>query len=120
MAAAIAYGLGRPQEADTILVVDLGGGTLDISILESFEVRTRLQEASLQGGAGHNGVTLHLLTFSTSASSRASRCAAAVAKQAVATHSQHLGDDTKPLHTAQLVDIELRIHLQASGEPAAL
>jgi Hsp70 protein len=38
VAAAIAYGLGRPQDADTILVVDLGGGTLDVSILESFEV----------------------------------------------------------------------------------
>lgn len=38
VAAAIAYGLGKPQDADTILVVDLGGGTLDISILESFEV----------------------------------------------------------------------------------
>jgi molecular chaperone DnaK (HSP70) len=40
VAAAIAYGLGRPQDADTILVVDLGGGTLDVSILDSFEVGT--------------------------------------------------------------------------------
>ena len=44
VAAAIAYGLGRPQDADTILVVDLGGGTLDVSILESFEVCTGAAE----------------------------------------------------------------------------
>ena len=37
VAAAIAYGLNKPEEAETILVVDLGGGTLDLSILESFE-----------------------------------------------------------------------------------
>jgi len=38
VAAAIAYGLGRPQDdAETILVVDVGGGTTDISVLESFE-----------------------------------------------------------------------------------
>ena len=47
VAAAIAYGLGRPQDADTILVVDLGGGTLDISILESFEVLALVQKTCM-------------------------------------------------------------------------
>ncbi|KAK9819811.1 hypothetical protein WJX72_002686 [[Myrmecia] bisecta] len=37
VAAAMAYGLGKPFDADTILVFDLGGGTFDVSILDSFE-----------------------------------------------------------------------------------
>jgi molecular chaperone HscC len=36
-AAAIAYGLSEGIQAKTILVVDLGGGTLDVSLLEFFE-----------------------------------------------------------------------------------
>lgn len=37
VAAAMAYGFGKPTDWDTILVFDLGGGTLDLSLLESFE-----------------------------------------------------------------------------------
>lgn len=37
IAAALSYGLGRPDDQETILVLDLGGGTYDVSILESFE-----------------------------------------------------------------------------------
>lgn len=33
----MANGLGGIYESDTILVFDLGGGTLDVSLLESFE-----------------------------------------------------------------------------------
>lgn len=33
----MAYGFGRVHDAETILVFDLGGGTYDVSILDSFE-----------------------------------------------------------------------------------
>ena len=33
----MAYGFGKPTDWDTILVFDLGGGTLDLSLLEAFE-----------------------------------------------------------------------------------
>jgi molecular chaperone HscC len=33
----MAYGFGRPTDWDTLLVFDLGGGTFDLSLLESFE-----------------------------------------------------------------------------------
>lgn len=41
----IAYGLGRGTEDSLILVVDLGGGTYDVSLVECFEGERR----SLQG-----------------------------------------------------------------------
>lgn len=38
VAAAISHGLGKPeQEEPAILVVDIGGGTCDVSLLQSFE-----------------------------------------------------------------------------------
>jgi actin-like ATPase involved in cell morphogenesis len=38
VAAAMAHGLGKPsQEEPAILVVDIGGGTSDISLLQCFE-----------------------------------------------------------------------------------
>ncbi|CAD7696892.1 unnamed protein product [Ostreobium quekettii] len=37
IAAALAYGLGDPARQETILVVDMGAGTYDVSVLESFE-----------------------------------------------------------------------------------
>lgn len=33
----MAYGFGKPTDAETILAFDLGGGTFDVSVLESFE-----------------------------------------------------------------------------------
>lgn len=37
VAAVIAYGLGRDTEDSLILVIDLGGGTYDVSLVECFE-----------------------------------------------------------------------------------
>jgi molecular chaperone DnaK (HSP70) len=37
VAAAMAYGFGKPTDAETLLVFDLGGGTYDVSVVESFE-----------------------------------------------------------------------------------
>ena len=37
VAAVIAYGLGRETEDSLVLVVDLGGGTYDVSLVECFE-----------------------------------------------------------------------------------
>ena len=37
VAAVIAYGLGRERDESLVLVVDLGGGTYDISLVECFE-----------------------------------------------------------------------------------
>ncbi len=39
MAAVIAYGLGKETEHQLVLVVDLGGGTYDVSLVECFEGR---------------------------------------------------------------------------------
>lgn len=52
-AAALAYGLHDKEGEDTFLVVDLGGGTFDVSILEMFsgvmEVRSSAGDAFLGG-----------------------------------------------------------------------
>lgn len=37
IAAALAYGLGHSGDQDLVLVLDVGGGTFDVSILSSFE-----------------------------------------------------------------------------------
>jgi len=36
-AAALAYGLSSKEDENTFLVIDLGGGTFDVSILEIFD-----------------------------------------------------------------------------------
>ena len=33
----MAYGLGRREDSETVLVLDLGGGTYDVSLLEGFD-----------------------------------------------------------------------------------
>ena len=52
-AAALAYGLDKGDEDQTILVFDLGGGTFDVSVLEIgdgvFEVRSTHGDTSLGG-----------------------------------------------------------------------
>lgn len=52
-AAALAYGLNSVEDENTFLVVDLGGGTFDVSILEIFsgvmEVRSSAGDAFLGG-----------------------------------------------------------------------
>lgn len=37
VAAAMAFGFGKPYDAETLLVFDLGGGTFDLSVVDSFE-----------------------------------------------------------------------------------
>ena len=52
-AAALAYGLSSKEDENTFLVIDLGGGTFDVSILEIFdgvmEVRSSAGDAFLGG-----------------------------------------------------------------------
>lgn len=52
-AAALAYGLSAKEDENTFLVIDLGGGTFDVSILEIFdgvmEVRSSAGDAFLGG-----------------------------------------------------------------------
>lgn len=45
-AAALAYGFDRPTDDETILVVDLGGGTFDVSLLQIFEGVTEVRAAA--------------------------------------------------------------------------
>jgi molecular chaperone HscC len=45
-AAALAYGLDRPSDDELILVVDLGGGTFDVSLLHVFEGVTEVRSTA--------------------------------------------------------------------------
>ncbi|WP_419902404.1 Hsp70 family protein [Kiloniella sp.] len=65
-AAALAYGLQDLDAESTFLVFDLGGGTFDVSILESFEgvmeVRATAGDAYLGGEDFTNSLASHLET----------------------------------------------------------
>lgn len=62
-AAALAYGLNTKEDENTFLVVDLGGGTFDVSILEIFdgimEVRSSAGDAFLGGEDFTDAVVEH-------------------------------------------------------------
>jgi len=64
-AAALAYGLQDKEAENTFLIVDLGGGTFDVSILEMFsgvmEVRATAGDAFLGGEDFTNRVLDHFL-----------------------------------------------------------
>jgi len=65
-AAALAYGLDKGDEDQTILVFDLGGGTFDVSVLEIgdgvFEVRSTHGDTSLGGDDWDEAVIEWLVT----------------------------------------------------------
>jgi molecular chaperone DnaK len=65
-AAALAYGLDKSDEDQTILVFDLGGGTFDVSVLEIgdgvFEVRSTHGDTSLGGDDWDDAVIEWLVT----------------------------------------------------------
>ncbi|MCH7789653.1 MAG: molecular chaperone DnaK [Acidobacteria bacterium] len=65
-AAALAYGLEKADEDQTILVFDLGGGTFDVSVLEIgdgvFEVRSTHGDTSLGGDDWDQNVIDWLIT----------------------------------------------------------
>ena len=44
----MAYGLGKATEDSLVLVVDLGGGTYDVSLVECFEGKLRPFRTTLQ------------------------------------------------------------------------
>ena len=64
-AAALAYGLQDKEAENTFLIVDLGGGTFDVSILEMFsgvmEVRSSAGDAFLGGEDFTNRILDHFL-----------------------------------------------------------
>jgi len=64
-AAALAYGLNAKDDENTFLVIDLGGGTFDVSILEIFdgvmEVRSSAGDAFLGGEDFTTAVEDHFL-----------------------------------------------------------
>jgi molecular chaperone HscC len=65
-AAALAYGLQDKDAENTFLIVDLGGGTFDVSILEMFsgviEVRSSAGDAFLGGEDFTDRITAHFAT----------------------------------------------------------
>lgn len=65
-AAALAYGLNSKEDENTFLVVDLGGGTFDVSILEIFsgvmEVRSSAGDAFLGGEDFTDAIVKHFET----------------------------------------------------------
>ena len=48
VAAVMAYGHGRAREDSLVLVVDLGGGTYDVSLIECFEGKLQPFKPTLQ------------------------------------------------------------------------
>ena len=64
-AAALAYGLNKQEDAQTILVYDLGGGTFDVSILELgdgvFEVKSTAGNNKLGGDDFDNRIMDYLV-----------------------------------------------------------
>ena len=64
-AAALAYGLDKQDEAQTVLVYDLGGGTFDVSILELgdgvFEVKATAGNNRLSGDDFDNRIVDYLV-----------------------------------------------------------
>ena len=65
-AAALAYGLDKGHEEQTVLVFDLGGGTFDVSLLEIsegvFEVKATNGDSRLGGDDWDQRVVDHLVT----------------------------------------------------------
>lgn len=63
-AAALAYGLAERECENTFIVLDLGGGTFDVSIIEMFdgviEVRASAGDARLGGEDFSEAIALHL------------------------------------------------------------
>ena len=66
-AAALAYGLSTKEDENTFLVIDLGGGTFDVSILEIFdgvmEVRSSAGDAFLGGEDFTTAVEEHFISL---------------------------------------------------------
>ncbi len=123
VAAAMAFGFGKPEEAETILVFDLGGGTYDISILESFEgIMEVLSSAgdSQLGGDDFDRALFGLLLGRLSDSSTPAAAAAAAADPSAAARLLAAAEAAKvrlsscPEAAMQLPD------LGAAGGPPAL
>jgi molecular chaperone DnaK len=64
-AAALAYGLNKSDQAQTILVFDLGGGTFDVSVLEIaegiFDVKSTHGDTNLGGDDWDDAVRAYLI-----------------------------------------------------------
>ena len=54
VAAALAYGAGEKGADENVLVFDLGGGTLDVSLLDSFEGALEVLETDGDAHLGGN------------------------------------------------------------------
>ncbi|KAI8462485.1 MAG: Hsp70 protein-domain-containing protein [Monoraphidium minutum] len=87
VAAAVAFGFGKPYEAETVLVFDLGGGTYDVSVLDSFEgimeVLATAGDGEL-GGDDYDRALAALLLRRLAASAGAAAAAAAAADPSAA------------------------------------
>ncbi|KAG1680357.1 hypothetical protein FOA52_015447 [Chlamydomonas sp. UWO 241] len=67
VAAAMAYGFGKPTDWDTLLVFDLGGGTLDLSLLEVFDGIMEVVETGGDAMLGGDDFTAASVAMVTSA-----------------------------------------------------
>lgn len=117
-AAALAYGLHANEDENTFLVVDLGGGTFDVSILEMFsgvmEVRSSAGDAFLGGEDFTDRIMAHFaeragLNLSGMARDDVSRL------RAVANQAKH-GLADQPLATVSYRNGEEEIALSISRD----
>lgn len=97
-AAALAYGLDKLEEKQTVAVYDLGGGTFDLSILQMqdglFEVVSTAGDTRLGGDDFDRAIVSHLVTLwnlgeLSQAESVALKSAAKEAKEHLSTADEH-------------------------------
>jgi molecular chaperone DnaK len=77
VAAAMAFGFGKPFDAETLLVFDLGGGTFDLSVVDSFEGIMEVLATggdALLGGDDFDRALLEGLFLQQGSSSSSSSC----------------------------------------------
>lgn len=96
VAAAMAFGFGKPYDAETLLVFDLGGGTFDLSVVDSFEGIMEVLATggdALLGGDDFDTVLLHGLLAERGSSHQAGLSSSSGGGGGTSSSSSSLGPD---------------------------
>jgi molecular chaperone DnaK len=117
-AAALAYGFGRRRADETVLVFDLGGGTLDVSLVEIGENVFDVKATSGDGGLGGDDWDQRLVEHVIERV-RARRGIEVTRDPGALQYLKNAAEDAKiELSAATSTSIRLRPLLAASGDPS--